>query len=155
MIPTTFPNRPYFLLIARQKASPRGVWMTEWDRFLFCFVSFPLCYARKAVGCSLHVLYITDLCHAGISNSNPCETFIPSDLAWQRREGYKKGRHCSHTGLLSISVLERSEQRRRNRMRGFQLLNQKLKYEWVCFVFISFFFFFNLSYTILGLFPQP
>lgn len=50
--------------------------MTEWDRFFF-----PLCLVRKAVGCVLHVLYITDICHAGISNSNLCETFIPSDLA--------------------------------------------------------------------------
>lgn len=48
-------------------------------------------------GCGLHVLYITDICHAGMSNSNPCETFLPSDQARQRQEVQKEA--SSHAGL--------------------------------------------------------
>lgn len=118
-IPSTFPNRPYFSLICRKKqAHVVCEWLNETGFlfFSFSFFFFPLCLVRKAVGCGLHVLYITDICHAGISNSNPCETFIPYDLAWQRQEVQKKGPYCSQTGPPSISVLERSEQRWKNSM---------------------------------------
>lgn len=69
---------------------------------------FPFGLSSEGSRCGLHVLYITDICHAGVSNSNPCETFLPSDLARQRQGVQEEGQCCSHTGLLSVSVLKRS-----------------------------------------------
>lgn len=81
--------------------------MTEWDRvfwFSFFFFFFPLCLVRKAVGCGLHVLYITDICHAGISNSNPCETFHSFRFGLTKAGGTKEG-----PGIVLKLVCRRSQ----------------------------------------------
>lgn len=76
--------------------------------FCFFFFFFPLCLVRKAVGCGLHVLYITDICHAGISNSNPCETFHSFRFGLTKAGGTKEGpvlfSHWSAVDLSSRKV---------------------------------------------------
>lgn len=75
------------LLLTNWQGKGKSVWcVNEWDRFLgFYFSSFffhPL-YALlgRQLRCGLHVLYITDICHAEISNLSSGETFVPSGLA--------------------------------------------------------------------------
>lgn len=77
----------------------------------------------EGVECGLHVLYITDICHAGVSNSNPCETFLPSDQAQQRQEVQKEA-----SAVLTLVCVDLHSQKVRaevgSRMQAFQLLNQ-------------------------------
>lgn len=87
--------------------------MTEWDRF-------PLCAQPGKGGCGLHVLYITDICHAGVPNSNPCETVLPSDRARRRQEVQKE----ASVVLTLVCVDLRSQKVRAevgSRMQGFSV----------------------------------
>lgn len=74
----------------------------------------------EGVGCGLHVLYITDICHAGVSNSNPCETFLPPDRARQRQEVQKET-----SAVLTLVCVDLRSQKVRaevgSRMQGFSV----------------------------------
>lgn len=87
--------------------------MTEWDRF-------PFVLSLERVGCGLHVLYITDICHAGVPNSNPCETVLPSDRARRRQEVQKEA-----SAVLTLVCVDLCSQKVRaevgSRMQGFSV----------------------------------
>lgn len=128
MIPPTFPSRPYFSLICRQEqVRVMGAWLSG--------TGFPFVLSPEGVGCGLHVLYITDICHAGVSNSNKCETFLPSDWAQQGRRSRRRPVLFSRWSAWT-SIVKRSEQRWGAACRAFQLLNQNSNVS--VFIFLPF-----------------
>lgn len=127
--PSTFPNWPYCSLTCRREQVRV---LCEWMKgagfcwvffFFFAFVFiffFPLCLLRRAVGCGLHVLYITDTVLLGRLS---CWDFQPQSLSSSHsfRFGLTKA-----GGTKEGPVLFSKGQSRGGKAacREFQLLNQ-------------------------------